>query len=99
MLNVCWEEMRERYFLEILENYHIADLLNICLVDGQTQAAEVQLNAEDSEYYQVYITPIKGKNGLPQGAVMVLRNITQLRQLEKMRSEFISNVSHELRTP
>jgi two-component system phosphate regulon sensor histidine kinase PhoR len=99
MLNVCWEEMHERYFLEILENYHIADLLNICLVDGQTHAAEVQLTAEDSEYYQVYITPIKGKNGLPQGAVMVLRNITQLRQLEKMRSEFISNVSHELRTP
>lgn len=99
MLNVSWEEMRERYFLEILENYHIADLLNICLVDGQTQVAEVQLNEEDSEYYQVYITPIKGKNGLPQGAVMVLRNITQLRQLEKMRSEFISNVSHELRTP
>ena len=30
---------------------------------------------------------------------MVLRNITKLRQLEEMRTEFIANVSHELRTP
>lgn len=99
MLNVVWEEVREHYFLEILENYHVSYLLNKCLVNGQVQTAEVQLSLEDTEYYQVYITPIKGENGLPQGTVMVLRNITKLRKLEQMRSEFISNVSHELRTP
>lgn len=99
MLNVVWEEVREHYFLEILENYHIAYLLNKCLVHGEAQTAEVKLSLEDTEYYHVYITPIKGENGLPHGTVMVLRNITKLRKLEQMRSEFISNVSHELRTP
>lgn len=99
MLDVVWEESRECYFLEILENYQIANLLNNCLVDGQIQMAEVRLSPEDLEYYRVYITPIKGKEGTSQGAVMVLRNVTKLRQLEQMRSEFIANVSHELRTP
>ncbi|NJN14119.1 MAG: phosphate signaling complex protein PhoU, partial [Planctomycetes bacterium] len=31
--------------------------------------------------------------------VLVLRDLSQIRRLERMRSEFVSNVSHELRTP
>jgi len=33
------------------------------------------------------------------GVAMVLHDITALRQLEQMRTEFVANVSHELRTP
>ena len=33
------------------------------------------------------------------GAVIVMNDITQLRKLENIRKEFVSNVSHELKTP
>ncbi len=33
------------------------------------------------------------------GALVVLDDVTELRRLEQIRSEFIDNVSHELRTP
>lgn len=33
------------------------------------------------------------------GVVLVLHDVTELRRLEKIRSEFVSNVSHELKTP
>src|SRR5690606_7505705 len=33
------------------------------------------------------------------GAIVVLHDITDLRRLERMRSEFVANVSHELKTP
>ncbi|WP_013629957.1 HAMP domain-containing sensor histidine kinase [Rubinisphaera brasiliensis] len=33
------------------------------------------------------------------GVVLVLHDVTELRRLEKIRSEFVSNVGHELKTP
>jgi two-component system phosphate regulon sensor histidine kinase PhoR len=35
----------------------------------------------------------------PPGAVLVLHDVTELRRLENVRREFVSNVSHELKTP
>src|SRR5699024_11906016 len=34
-----------------------------------------------------------------RGAVAVMRDMTEERQLDKLRKDFIANVSHELRTP
>ncbi|MGI6144290.1 MAG: cell wall metabolism sensor histidine kinase WalK [Clostridia bacterium] len=99
MLNVDREKVQGHYFLEILPNYQVAYLLNRCLVSGESQMTEVKLSSVEQEYYRVYINPIKGTEKNIQGAIMVLRNITKLRQLEEMRTEFIANVSHELRTP
>ena len=35
----------------------------------------------------------------PGGALVILRDVTEIRRLEKLKDEFVSNVSHELRTP
>ena len=39
------------------------------------------------------------KDGISQGTVYVLNDITRLRNLERVRRDFVSSVSHELRTP
>jgi two-component system, OmpR family, sensor histidine kinase VicK len=45
------------------------------------------------------LTPLRGQNGEAYGAVAVFRDVTQERQEEKQRSDFISTASHEMRTP
>lgn len=39
------------------------------------------------------------QNGVITGAVAVLEDITELKRLENIRTEFAANVSHELKTP
>ena len=45
---------------------------------------------------QVYAAPISDGGG---GALAVVADVTRIRKLESMRSEFVANVTHELKTP
>jgi len=44
-------------------------------------------------------SPIKDKNGKLTGAICVFRDITDRKEVERLRNEFVSTASHELRTP
>lgn len=59
----------------------------------QTTEMEVQ-----GHIYTIVMTPLIDQQRI-RGAVAVLRDMTEERQLDKLRKDFIANVSHELRTP
>jgi PAS domain S-box-containing protein len=44
-------------------------------------------------------TPMFGEDGKQLGAVMMFRDLTERRAVERLKNEFASTVSHELRTP
>ncbi|MFU8889613.1 MAG: ATP-binding protein [Trueperaceae bacterium] len=48
---------------------------------------------------QFAVTPILGREGQPSGAVLLLRDLTRLMDVERLKSEFVTAASHELRTP
>ena len=47
---------------------------------------------------RLYISPMK-QDGQVIGALAMVEDITELRRLEQMRTDFAANVSHELKTP
>ncbi|MEX2598382.1 MAG: GAF domain-containing protein [Dehalococcoidia bacterium] len=56
---------------------------------------------EDGSVYNVVTTsaPVFDANGDVRAVVVVLQDITRLRQLDRLRSDFLGMVGHELRTP
>ena len=48
---------------------------------------------------EVSAVPLKDEGNATTGVVVLFHDITQLKQLDEVRKDFVANVSHELRTP
>jgi two-component system, NtrC family, sensor histidine kinase KinB len=56
-------------------------------------------SGETSRHYLFSVTAIRGRERDLRGVVLVLRDVTRLKEVERLKSEFITAASHELRTP
>jgi PAS domain S-box-containing protein len=59
---------------------------------------EIRLD-DPSRVLMAQMAPVRDEQGTLLGAVTVLRDITQLKEIEKIKSQFVSMVAHELRSP
>jgi PAS domain S-box-containing protein len=69
--------------------------------DGAVRGIEMVCRRKDGTEVPVEITGamLFGDGGEPFGAVISYRDITQRKEVERMKTEFVALVSHELRTP
>ena len=71
------------------------------LTAGETvRAEEIELRVPDGQSVSVLLnaTPIHGDDGVAS-FVATLQDMTPLKDMERLRAEFLAMVSHELRTP
>ncbi len=66
---------------------------------GVLVSKEIFLPPDKKEILKCDITPVKGQEDKTIGVGIILRDITKEKEVDRMKSEFISTVSHELRTP
>jgi signal transduction histidine kinase/DNA-binding response OmpR family regulator len=65
--------------------------------DAQSLVRE-ELKIGDKVLHSI-VSPVRDKTGKLVGVVVVLRDITEAKELDRRKEEFVSVVSHELRTP
>lgn len=67
---------------------------------SEDEAALIQMRVAEAERtYRLRATPMRGDEGQLLGTVTVLEDITYLRVVDRLKTEFIGVASHELRTP
>lgn len=82
--------------VEVLHHYQFVELWQECRKTGQSQHASVELR-QPKLSLQGVATPLG--EALPGSTLLVFQDFSQIRRLELVRHDFISNISHELRTP
>ncbi|WP_069797740.1 two-component system histidine kinase PnpS [Tepidibacillus sp. HK-1] len=93
------EQIIGKYHIEAGQNYALSELIERSLNTGESIHAEISIQYPIKKYLDCHLAPIYDAKGQINGVVSVLHDITKLKHLENMRTEFIANVSHELRTP
>jgi len=83
-------------------SHDLAGLVERVCRTQEPAALDVDLSSEDTRGVQsavhAYVAPIPRADG-EIDVLVVLHDVTSIRELEAIRRDFVANVSHELRTP
>ena len=90
------QQMTGRQVLEVVRNQKMDQTVRAIFSGQDRLRTELELIGVQRSL-NLFATRLSG--GPTPGAVLVLHDITDLRRLERLRREFVSNVSHELKTP
>ena len=88
--------------VEAVRHATLDQLIAETLRTGEAMRGELSLpdsRTRSERLVEVSAVPIKNADDQVTGAVVLFHDITELKQLDQIRRDFVANVSHELRTP
>lgn len=111
-LNVTDEDAYGLHFLEILDDQAVFGAIKKSLENKVVPKAIDAVNStviyeskvkarhrEETRYHAVTALPIRTQAGSLTGVVVVFSDITKYKELDEVKSQFVSTAAHEFRTP
>ncbi|MCD4830206.1 MAG: cell wall metabolism sensor histidine kinase WalK [Anaerohalosphaeraceae bacterium] len=100
MFGVKIFDAKGRTLQEIIRNPALQHFVTNSLAGSEPIEDNITLLKDNSEHFlQAKSSVLQDEQGQKIGILVVLNDITKLKQLEQVRRDFVANVSHELKTP
>ncbi len=92
-------EILGRTLLEAFRNIPLHNALKRFETTREKVVQEITLGDEKQIVLDVTISAVQGEDGAERKTMLVFHDVTRLKKLERIRTDFVANVTHEIRTP
>ena len=99
MLRLIETDVTGKPYKRMTNANDLSKLVDQCFSIKRNVREEIQLFVPEKRVFEASLSPIMDDNQHVKAIVVILHDITAIRRLEQMRSEFVANVSHEIKTP
>lgn len=100
------DEIKGRHLLEIAKDENLFNHVKQSFTSGSAPPSEdpdanifTVDRGQSQQHYLFSVTPVLAGEEAVISMVLLLRDITRLKELDRLKSEFVMAASHELRTP
>ncbi len=106
-----WEAVG-RPVADIIEHEKVLEMIDRCLEMSEKENAEItdevvcipkkgsaDCGDEEEKIIGVRCVPFRGRMGRNMGAVTVMQDITAIKKMDQLKSDFVSMVAHEIKSP
>jgi two-component system phosphate regulon sensor histidine kinase PhoR len=86
-------------YTDYIRSAELIELIEQAFEQNEAANAEISLYYPEEKTFDANVVPVPGRTAGVQNYIVLLYDITEIRRLENIRTDFAANVSHELRTP